>query len=89
MEYALNTNTMTATLVWEFRHDPAIFTGFVGSVERRSSGNTVVGFGAAGIVVEVDPSGSVVWEGRLLVGGAPRWFYGVTTIRSLHRYERP
>jgi len=31
---------MTATMVWEYRHDPPVFTPFVGTVQRLRSGNT-------------------------------------------------
>jgi hypothetical protein len=81
---------MTATLVWEYRHTPAVFTPFVGSVQRYQNGNTLVGFGAAGLVTEVAPDGRVVWEGRLTVAGRPLTiFYRMRRLRSLYRTERP
>jgi hypothetical protein len=89
VEYELDTNAMTATQVWEFRHNPAIYTPFVGSVQRLVNGNTVVGFGGAALVTEVDPVGSVVWEGRLTIEGTPTSFYRGRRIRSLYEYERP
>ncbi len=89
VEYALDTVAMTATQVWEFRHTPAIFTRGVGSVQRLASGNTVVGFGGAARVTEVDPAGNVVWEGELTIEGSPTPFYRGRRIRSLYEYQRP
>ena len=89
VEYALDTNAMTATMVWEFRHNPAIYTPFVGSVQRLTNGNTLVGFGGAGTVTEVDPAGNVVWEATLFVEGTMTTFYRGRRIRSLYQYEKP
>lgn len=89
VEYALDTSRMTATLVWEFRHTPAIYTQFVGSVERLGNGDTLVAFGLAGVVDEVDPAGNVVWEGRLLNKGAAREAYRIRRLPSLYVYEEP
>ncbi|GJG84899.1 hypothetical protein tb265_00800 [Gemmatimonadetes bacterium T265] len=68
-EYKLDPVAHTATLVWQYRHSPAIYTPFVGSAQRLPNGNTVVGFGNVGVVTEVTSSGSVVWEGTLSVDG--------------------
>jgi hypothetical protein len=90
VQYRLDLAAQTATLVWEYRHDPALFTPFVGSVQRLQNGNTLVGFGAAARMVEVAPAGQVVWEGRLTVNGQPvPYFYRARRITSLYRYERP
>jgi hypothetical protein len=89
VEYALDTGAMTATLVWEFRHTPPIYTPAVGSVQRLANGNTVVGFGGAAVVSEVDPAGNVVWEGELIIDGTPTAFYRGRRIRSLYEYQRP
>lgn len=69
-EYRLDLAAHTATLVWQYRHQPAIYTPFVGSVQRLPNGNTVVGFGNAGVVTEVTSAGNVVWEGQLTVDGS-------------------
>jgi outer membrane protein assembly factor BamB len=89
VEYRLDTQAMTATLVWQFRHTPAIFTPVVGSVERLASGNTLVAFANAGVVDEVTPDGSVVWEGRLLLNGATLGAYRILRLPSLYEYEKP
>lgn len=89
VEYSLDPDSRTATMVWEFRHDPPIFTQFGGSVQRRSNGNTVIGFGWVGVVTEVGPDGSVLWEGRLQVEGVDRVFYRAIAVPSLYRYQEP
>jgi hypothetical protein len=90
VEYRLDTLALTATLVWQFRHDPPVFTPFVGSVERFTSGSTLVGFGPADLMTEVTPRGAVLWEATLTVDGQSiPYFYRVRRIASLYRYERP
>ena len=70
LELRLDTDTMTATKVWEYRHNPDIFAGCCSNVHRLANGNTLVVFGsnAADIcckpfhIVEVDPAGNEVWK---------------------------
>jgi hypothetical protein len=57
----------TATNVWEYRHDPDIFTATMGSAQRLANGNTLIGWGLSSMygtsaVTEVDPAGNVVLE---------------------------
>ena len=89
VEYRLDHVAKTATLVWEYHHDPPIYTAFVGWVERLASGNTWVGFSLQGRVVEVDPSGNVVWESQLKVNGANGSAYRLLPIASLYAYRAP
>jgi hypothetical protein len=89
VEYALDLTAHTATLVWEFRHSPPIYTSFVGSVQRLASGNTAIGYGLAGHATEVTPDGGVVWEADLQVDGKPTLAYRLTRIASLYRYQDP
>jgi arylsulfate sulfotransferase len=90
VEYRLDQQAKTATLVWQFRHDPPLFTPFVGSVQRLRSGNTLVGYGAASSMIEVTAAGQVVWEGRLTLNGqALPFFYRVRRIGSLYRSVEP
>ena len=86
VEYRLDLANRTATLVWEYRHKPAIFAPFAGSVQRLSNGNTVVSFGAKPNVVEVAPNGEVTWEGQITQDGRPvAFFYRTVRIGSLYR----
>jgi hypothetical protein len=91
VEYVLDTRTMVAGLVWEYAPDPPIASPIMGSVQRLAGGNTVVGFGAAGRVAEVNPARSPIWEAVLTAGAgtAAVPFYRAVRMASLYRYERP
>ncbi len=67
VEYDLDEEAMTATLVWEFRHTPDISAGSQGNVKRFDNGNTFIlwggGVGPSGVVcTEVSSAGDVVHE---------------------------
>ena len=68
VEYKLDVQNKTATLVWEYRHTPDIITNAMGSVERLPNGNTIIGWGqlAPGattpIFTEVHPDNSTALE---------------------------
>lgn len=90
LEYRLDLAKMTATLVWQYRHLPAVFNPFVGSVQRLRNGNTLVGYGAVNRMTEVAPSGQVVWEGQLTINGqSVPFFYRVRRVASLYGYQAP
>ncbi len=63
LEYLLDTNTMTATLVWSYQ-EPGLYGTHMGSMQRLPGGNYVVGWGDIhGIttfsdVTEVNPDGT-------------------------------
>ena len=80
VEYRLDPAAKTATMVWEYRHGPPIFSAFAGSAQRLEDGGTLVAFGATPVVAEVSREGSVRWEGTLLVEGQP----GVFMYRATH-----
>ncbi|MEO7366718.1 MAG: arylsulfotransferase family protein [Gemmatimonadaceae bacterium] len=85
VEYRIDPVNRTATMVWEYRHEPAVFAPFAGSVQRLGNGNTVVSFGAKPNVVEVAQNGSVVWEGEVTQNGRPvTFFYRTVRIGSLY-----
>ena len=65
VEYALDEENKTATLVWQFRHSPDIYDKSMGYVQRLDNGNTLIGWGEntqAIAVTEVNPGGRVVYE---------------------------
>ncbi len=64
VEYKLDEIDKTATLVWQFQHDPSSYNSFMGNVQRLSDGNTLIGWGGAPTpsVTEVRPDGSVAFE---------------------------
>jgi hypothetical protein len=89
VEYALDTSAMTATMVWQYRHSPPIFTLVTGSVERLSNGNTLVAFAHVGVVDEVAPDGHVVWEAQLTNGTTAAPLYRIRRLPSLYSFETP
>lgn len=64
VEYKLDEVNKTATLVWQFRHSPDVFDGFMGNVQRLPDGNTMIGWGGAPTpaITEVRPDGSTALE---------------------------
>jgi Arylsulfotransferase (ASST) len=89
VEYALDTTAMTATLVWQFRHSPIIYTPYVGLVQRLANGNTSIAYAQAGHVTEVSGAGTVLWEADVRVDGNPAFCYRLSRIVSLYRYQTP
>jgi hypothetical protein len=89
VEYRLDLPNRQAHLVWEYRPDPAIVSPIMGSVQRLATGATLVGFGAAGRVIEVATAGAPTWEAALVsgAGATPVQFYRAVRIASLYRYE--
>ena len=68
VEYALDEVNKTATMVWEFRHDPDILALSGGDAIRLANGNTIVGWGSAAqagdapAMTEVNPNKQLVYE---------------------------
>jgi len=91
VEYRLDQGAGTATMVWEYRPDPSITSRIMGSAQRLRGGNTVVGFGVAGRVIEVGAGSTPIWDATLTKDGdpLPMQFYRAVRLASLYRYERP
>jgi outer membrane protein assembly factor BamB len=91
VEYALDPLGKTATLVWQHQPNPAIISPIMGSVQRLTrSDATLIGFGAAGRVIEVAGDGSVSWSATLAsTDGAPVAFYRAIRLVSLYSYAAP
>lgn len=91
VEYSLDTGARVARLEWEYAPDPPIASPIMGSVQRLIDGNTLIGFGAAGRIDEVNAAGRPVWRAVLTRGtastGVP--FYRAVRVASLYRYQRP
>ena len=64
VEYELDLNAMTATLVWEFRDTPDKYTHYMGNAQRLPNGNTLINFVLAQYpkVIEVNQSGGKEFE---------------------------
>jgi len=65
VEYELDTDQMTATLVWEFANDhPFSYSYYMGNAQRLSNGNTLINWGVGTLpkATEVQPNGEKVFE---------------------------
>jgi hypothetical protein len=63
VEYALDEQQKTSTLVWQFRHTPDLFGAAMGSVQRMEDGTTLIGWGSTNpSVTLVDPLGGTLLE---------------------------
>jgi hypothetical protein len=62
VEYALDTDAGTATLVWSAHATPQLEDFALGYAQRLSNGNTLITYGAARQVQEVSPDGALVWD---------------------------
>jgi len=81
VEYAIDETQRTATLVWQYRLTPDAFGRALGSVQRLSNGNTLIGWGATTpTLTEVAPDGRII--SRLTFDP------GVASYRAL-RFEWP
>jgi Arylsulfotransferase (ASST) len=90
VEYAIDTVSKTATMVWQYSANPPIFNDFTGSAERLANGNTVVAWTRHGIVDEVRPDGTLLSRTTLETApGQVATPYRVTRIKSLYGYARP
>ena len=86
VEYHLDLNARTATMVWQYRHSPPVFSPFAGSAQRLENGNTLVAFGAAAQVAEVTAQGSLVWEAQMKHNGVKvPFFYRAIRLSSLYQ----
>ncbi len=75
VEYRLDEQNKTATLVWQYRHTPDIYGYAMGSVQRLSNGNTLIGWGLASLTgspmfTEVHPDNITALEFSLPSGQA-------------------
>ncbi len=67
VEYKLDQANKIATMVWDYRHLPDLYSSAMGSVQRLSNGNTIVGWGSMSVasspvMTEVHPDKSVALE---------------------------
>ena len=64
VEYQINASSKTATLVWQYRNSPDIYSSSMGNVQRLPNGNTLINWALEGLpkLTEVTPSGAKVFE---------------------------
>jgi hypothetical protein len=82
VEYRLDEKAKIAELVWEYRPDPPLFGVALGFAQRLSNGNTLVCFGTAQHIIEVDGMGVKRWE--LQINEPQRYAYRAIAIESLY-----
>ncbi|MBI4548238.1 MAG: aryl-sulfate sulfotransferase [Ignavibacteriae bacterium] len=82
VEFRIDEATKTAEMVWEYRADPPLFANLQGSVQRLSNGNTLICFGTAQRIVEVDAIGTKLWE--LAIEEPGRNCYRAFSVSSLY-----
>jgi len=66
VEFLVDTTTMTATKVWEYRHSPDWYAYAMGNVQRLPNGNTVINWSGNPnpVFSEVTSDGEVLYELR-------------------------
>jgi Arylsulfotransferase (ASST)/Ser-Thr-rich glycosyl-phosphatidyl-inositol-anchored membrane family len=89
VEYKIDEVKKTVQLVWEYRHTPDIYASAQGCVQRLANGNTLIGWGDAGIdgspsITEVHPDKSTAFELTLPKGNRSMQVY-----RLPYRSGRP
>ena len=83
VEYAIDENAKTATMVWQYLPMPSGYSAIVGSVERLSNGNTLVEFGTTGLIDEVDPSGNLLSRGTFTFHGNSNAYRAIRMRRCI------
>lgn len=74
LELQLDTVNFTAENVWQFAHPDGVYGAAQGSAIRLDNGNTLIGWGTAGVpqfgtrVTEVTPEGNISFEVRFTDG---------------------
>jgi len=68
IELTLDTANMTATLVRRYEHSNPLVAGSQGNVQTLSNGDWMVGWGQAGYLSEVNPTGGVLFNAHLPPG---------------------
>jgi Arylsulfotransferase (ASST)/Secretion system C-terminal sorting domain/Bacterial Ig-like domain len=75
VEYKLDEQNKIVDLAWQYRHNPDIYSMAMGSVQRLSNGNILIGWGYSGftgsaVLTEVHPDNSTALEMSLPLGQA-------------------
>jgi hypothetical protein len=83
VEYALDTENKTATMVWDYVSPEKTYTTYMGSAQRLPDGNTLIGYSTAAIITLVDPNGTVLAKGSKMDGGNSSIFYRALWVPRL------
>ena len=82
VEYRLDEKTKTADLVWEYLPDPPLFGSALGFAQRLQNGNTLICFGIAQHIIEVDHNSRKLWE--IATNEPQRYAYRALAVESLY-----
>ncbi|MEX2117096.1 MAG: aryl-sulfate sulfotransferase [Bacteroidota bacterium] len=82
VEYHLDEQLKRATLVWEYRATPPLYSSALGFAQRLPGGHTFITYGRVPRLVEVDPFGRKRWEAS--VAEPVQFIYRSFKISSLY-----
>jgi hypothetical protein len=87
VEYHLDEETMEATLVWQYEHDPSIYAPLTGGNQKLPNNNRLIGWGGTSPIAltEVNDANQVVFELYLpdsITGYRARKYNWETTVFS-------
>ncbi len=80
VEYSLDQHSMQAEQVWSYHAEPALYTYAGGDASRLPEGGTVISWGTAGQLDELDPDGQLVRRLNTQLGAATgylQWLDGL------------
>jgi hypothetical protein len=63
-EYTVDDSTRTLTQVWSYQNDLGYYAEYAGEAKRLETGNTLVGFGTDGGILEITADGQTAWGVR-------------------------
>lgn len=75
-EYTLDLAAGTATEVWSYTADPAVYSFVLGDVTRLDDGDTLITWSVGGQIERVSPAGDSTWKVNTGVGSA----FGFDTV---------
>ena len=75
-EFLVDDSTGTLTEIWNYGRGEELYAYALGEARRYENGNTLVNFGTAGVLHEVDAEGGLVWAMETDVGQ----FFGRTHL---------
>jgi hypothetical protein len=89
IEYSIDEVNKRVTLVWQYKNSPPVFGAWGGFMQRLANGNSLISWGGTSpTVTEVDPSGTIVFEGSYPFphftyrGFKYEWQYGHTAEKN-------